>query len=66
MDDSHNHYVDSGRAEAMQMRHELIEAGAQRCDAAPAQLVNEILTPTVAVHLSSSAQKNLSRPQTSM
>ena len=56
MNSSRDHYVHSGRAEAMQMRHELIEAGARRCDAAPAQLVNGILTPSVAVHLSSETQ----------
>ena len=40
----------------MPMRHEVIESGAQRCDAAPSQLVNEIMTPTVTAHLSSETQ----------
>ncbi len=53
VNDSHNHGVSTGRAEAMQVRHELLEAGAARCDAAPAQLINKMLTPTVALHLSS-------------
>lgn len=39
--------VSSRRVEAVQAQHELIEAGAQRCDAAPVQLISEMLMPTV-------------------
>jgi hypothetical protein len=52
MNVAHNLCVSSRRVGAMQVRHELIEAGTQRCDAAivQLQLINEMLTPTVRMH----------------
>lgn len=49
----HCHDVSRGRVDALIVRHNLLQESARRPEAAPATLLNEFVTPAVALNLSS-------------
>ena len=53
---SHNHAAAVGRAEALVVRHNMLTESERRPEAAPSALLNEFVTPAVALGLENEKQ----------
>ena len=53
---NHNHAAPVGRAEALVVRHNMLTESERRLEAAPSALLNEFVTPAVALALGNEKQ----------